>query len=625
MKIFLKFIWKNISIIVAIIIGFLTFNYFGWDKIEDDSSLLILSVGLVSIVTYISNFLRTQVNDNGKDNYYLGQNIVRREYYDSKWLKAFDNFNITLFFWIVALIPIIVLFTKADINNSVINDFINIIKDNYRLLKSIWAGAFLVSAFYCIGVLIESIKLSRLSFSQKGLLSGNRKSKNEEIVYRRVKQKYFAEFEKKFSFFKVTSLSNKVKKIENQVDIYLYIEEGKDNCGDNSEELAVYYSIVFSCEFMTLYNKIQKYFNYKRNDLDYYGKALMRYMRYYYKEKWENLNYSMLQKRIPIVSFLSAAYFDIFEMSIFEDHLSRFESYIKEFWDMHDYTKFYDSTSPYMNVVITQIFKYLFEILNNDEFWQNPEKNLSELLSIFRRLKSLDEGENRREIIEYRPNNRLGYCDELMRRFINKIANFTELNDVIIDKIQKYSPLDYRKNGELSEIIQNSILNTITEEVIFSLKSLDFMLYFLDVNKIIACLIFVIAYRERSGKKYMSIDEYKIWESHLKGCKYEIDFLDEKSIDAICEYIENSRVSHFMFESFIRWILESIDKQFNEELYYEYNKNNPRLSFGGYEIIRLLINNDYLYLFRVKNNKEIIDSLRGIKDIYEYKGEIDIF
>ena len=162
---------------------------------------------------------------------------------------------------------------------------------------------------------------------------------------------------------------------------------------------------------------------------------------------------------------------------------------------------------------------------------------------------------------------------------------------------------------------------------------LEYLLDFMQLEDIIVVLIFRLAYSERSGRKIMTIDEFKVWENAINKLTVRKDInclKNQKFIDDLCSEISNSYVSHFIFEKFIKWMWSSLFEKFDEKKYVEFIKLGKEgirknFSLGSYIIVRLLLcNYSYMslwtYEFKEENKKQIENELSSINDILSKKG-----
>lgn len=156
---------------------------------------------------------------------------------------------------------------------------------------------------------------------------------------------------------------------------------------------------------------------------------------------------------------------------------------------------------------------------------------------------------------------------------------------------------NYRKNiiynwGD-EPLKSNVCISEIIEIVEKKLSDISF----LEFEDIVVVLIFRLAYAERSRRKIMNIEEFKIWEMVINKNRFRKNIMDlQKSnfINELCSELSNSYVSHFLFKEFIEWLWDSLFKTFDDNQYIEFKKlgqDSIRRNFElkSYIIFRLLL------------------------------------
>ena len=223
---------KNISIwlvglLVLLIYGNLSIGIKGKD-------MFFMSAGLVSIITFISNFLEKQTIDiDNKDNFYLGYNIKKLKFHKNFWLKKFNELPVKLLFWAIAIIPIITIFVELKYKSKVLNEMVEIIVAHIKYIDSIWLATFIVSSFYCTAILIESVNLSRKNFSQSYLYNITNNFERYEIKIE-VKQDFKEIFNSIFNIKSILGLENNFNSNVERVINYI-VNKGNAVSASDSE------------------------------------------------------------------------------------------------------------------------------------------------------------------------------------------------------------------------------------------------------------------------------------------------------------------------------------------------------------------------------------------------------
>ena len=156
---------------------------------------------------------------------------------------------------------------------------------------------------------------------------------------------------------------------------------------------------------------------------------------------------------------------------------------------------------------------------------------------------------------------------------------------------------------------------------------LKWLLSLINNNDVCVALIFYIAYAERSGKGYMSVDTYRIWRNRISELVYKdtiYELNNDGYIDELIEKISKSRVSHFIYHQFIKWLWNSLFVNFDSIMYQQFKKLREEgirknFSLCSYMIFRsLLLDKARVYnsiLFTESENKEIQKELLQIEGI----------
>lgn len=189
----------------------------------------------------------------------------------------------------------------------------------------------------------------------------------------------------------------------------------------------------------------------------------------------------------------------------------------------------------------------------------------------------------------------------------------------------KYLP-EYLKNERVNRS-KNILLNGENSEDLMDNNALDYLLMFMKLEDIILVLTFCLAYSERSGKEVMKIEEFKIWEKSIYRLYMKENIEDLRQSEFLCELCEDSKVSHFISDEFIKWMWDSIFKPFDENIYEEFMKLGNdgirrNFSLDRYFIVRLLLctypnKSVSLFYFKEENKQKIKKELSSIKVILE--------
>lgn len=126
---------------------------------------------------------------------------------------------------------------------------------------------------------------------------------------------------------------------------------------------------------------------------------------------------------------------------------------------------------------------------------------------------------------------------------------------------------------------------------------LRWLLSLLNDDDVIVAIIFCLAYAERSGKDYMSINTYRIWKDRTRELIYKnvlCKLNNDSYVDELIKKIQKSQVSHFIYPEFVKWLCKSFFVDFDSLMYQQFKdlgdkriKNN--FSLRSYMILRSLL------------------------------------
>ena len=611
---------KNISIWL---VGLLALLIYGNLSIEiKGKDMFFMSVGLVSIITFISNFLEKQTIDN-KDNFYLGYNIKKMKFHNNLWFKKFNELPVKLLFWTIAILPIIMIGVELEYRSKVLNEMVEIIVSYIKYIDSIWLAAFIVSSFYCTALLIESVDLSRKNFSQSYLYKITNSLEMLKIKIE-IKQDFKEIFNNIFNIKSRLGLENNF--YSNVERVINYIVNKGDAVSASDSEIIEFYNIAFECEgnkIDELLNKIYKYSKCKEDKkikifIDTYMlSSILKQLQLYYHIKWNTIT----KLHVLPSGIVNIAIQDLNRLLQIEMQLHQNGEYKKIFWGIYRRKKYYfseDKTKS--NLCISRICEILEEKFRDINFL-NQYNDIDRMMKLFDVLNRVDSQTKDKRY--FSPIFKI-----LFEHIIDERSNENDFVKLFYDKMKKQVLPEYLISKR-NEVSKNILLsgNLITNNI------LEYLLNFMRLEDSIVVLIFRLAYSDRSGRAIMKIDEFKVWERVISKSTIRKDIDDlkkSKFIDELCSEISNSHVSHFIFEQFIRWMWYSLFENFDEKKYEEFIKLGEEgirrnFSLDRYIIVRLLLcNYPYrllsTYEFTVQNKKQIENKLCSIKDILYMEG-----
>lgn len=618
-----RYPWKHISIWLSIIL-----SYFIYKNIEvqlKGKEMFLMSVGLVSIMTFISNYLENQTVDiENKENYYLGYNIKKIKFHDNFWLKSFSTIPVRLYFWIIAGTPSIVLCSETSFQSEIFNNFFILFTTKIQYIKSSWLAVFIVSSFYCTALLIESVALSSGAFTCSYLYkTTNRYEKYKiELELKNHSQKLFKTI---FSFKNIINLDRDF--YANVETLISYIVNRGNEVGKTDNEKIEFYLAAFSSEQKIIDNILTRVFHYKdsepKNNIKdiityFFFKQRLKLLKYYYNQKWNIL------ARLDVVplGLIQIMEQDLQHLLRIEEEMKNNKEYKAVFWGNYRKNIIYkwEDEPLKSNVCISEIIEIVEKKLSDISFLESihTPDNMMCVFKILNQIDSEIQGAH--------------YFSDVFDIVFEHVINEKYQNDIFIkdfsEKMQnKYIPT-YIHNG-----LRTASKHELMQGEDFSNEILEYLLRFLEFEDIVVVLIFRLAYAERSHRKIMNIEEFKIWEMVINKNQFRKNIMDLQKlnfINELCYELSNSYVSHFLFKEFIEWLWYSLFKTFNGNQYIEFKKlgqDRIRRNFElkSYMILRLLLvpyHEDVFSpdLFSQINKNEIVSELAEIKDILESRG-----
>lgn len=609
---------KNISIwlvglLALLIYGNLSIGIKGKD-------MFFMSVGLVSIITFISNFLEKQTIDiDNKENFYLGYNIKKLKFHKNFWVKRFNELPVKLLFWVIAIIPIIKICVELEYKSKVLNEMVEIMVAHIKYIDSIWLAVFIVSSYYCTALLIESVDLSRKNFSQSYLYKITNKFERH-IIKIKVEQDFKEIFNKIFNIKSRLGLENNF--YSNVERVINYIVNSGYAVSASDSEIIEFYNIAFECEgnkIDDLLSKVHKYAKCKKDKkikffiYTYMLSEILELIKLYYYIKWNTL----IKLDVLPSGIVNIAIQDLSRLLEIEKNLHQNKNYKNIFWGIYTENKYnvYGKDKFESNLCISKLCAILEEKFRDINFL-NQSNDMDKMMQLFDVLNRIDSQtkDNRyfsrifKILFEHNIDDRY------------KESSFVKLfHDKMTDNYLPVYLINERNTSSKNILMSGNLITN---------NNLEYLLNFVKLEDIIVVLIFRLAYSERSGRGIMTINEFEVWKRTFNNLtvRKDIDDLKEsKFVDEICIEISKSHVSHFIYCQFIKWMWSSLFENFDENKYEEFIKLGEEgirrnFSLDSYIIVRLLLcNYPYeslsVYEFKEKNKEQIEVELYSIKDI----------
>lgn len=612
---------KNISYISAFVLYFILcpINIYKLSGKE----MFLFSAGMVTILTFIVTFFQSvTVESSNKENFYLGYNL-KRNLYDNFWIKRLYDMNIKLYLWFILIIPCLRIVTNYNYVWNILNNINDFLKKYENNIYCIWMSIVVVVCIYCAAILIESINLTRNKFK----LSNYYDPKNERAKFK-IKIEVKKEYKNYFKSILNTNIIDLFINSHNEVNVdnlNEYLFNKSTEVTSNKDELDEYLILVFKTEndcIYGIYNMINNLINsisknnkpnIKKIKLYLLGKYLEK-IKDYYVRKWKRIKQSLYYE-ISFLAICKSINYDLNVINKLENTFSNQTEDIKKIYNdiFEEHTSLDEmscsNNEKVRNVCTSRIIDVLIDMCNNSKMYEelNFEKDIYIIFNTLNRgyVSKNYISDVFDEIFKYALGceNREG---DFIKNFCKKINNN---NSFIRSEAEKCSYDKIMSGDSISD---------------FQLK---WLLSLINNNDVCVALIFYIAYAERSGKGYMSVDTYRIWRDRISELVYKdtiYELNNDGYIDELIEKISKSRVSHFIYPQFIKWLWNSLFVDFDSIMYQQFKKLREEgirknFSLCSYMIFRsLLLDKARVYnsiLFTESENKEIQKELLQIEGI----------
>lgn len=612
---------KNISYISVFVLYFILYpiNIYKLSGKE----MFLFSAGMVTILTFIVTYFQSvTVESSNKENFYWGYNL-KRNLYDNFWIKRLYDMNIKLYLWLILIIPCLRIATNYNYVWNVLNNINHFLEKYENDLYCIWMSIVVVVCIYCAAILIESINLTRNKFK----LSNYYDPKNERAKFK-IRLEVKKEYKNYFKRILNTNIIDLFIKSHNEVNVdnlNEYLFNKSTEVTSTKDELDEYLILVFKTEndcIDGIYNMINNLINsisknnkpnIKKIKLYLLGKYLEK-IKDCYVRKWKRIKQSLYYE-ISFLAICKSINYDLNVINKLENTFSNQTEDIKKIYNdiFEEHTSLDEmscsNNEKVRNVCTSRIIDVLIDMCNNSKMYEELDFD-NDIGSIFNTLNGGYDLKNYiskvfEKVFKYAfgCENREG---DFIKNFCKKINNN---NSFIRSEAEKCSYDKIMSGDSISD---------------FQLK---WLLSLINNNDVCVALIFYIAYAERSGKGYMSVDTYIIWRDRISELVYKdtiYELNNDGYIDELIEKISKSYVSHFIYPQFIKWLWNSLFVNFDSIMYQQFKKLREKgirknFSLCSYMIFRsLLLDKARVYnsiLFTESENKEIQKELLQIEGI----------
>ena len=554
--------------------------------------MFLFSAGMVTILTFIVTFLQSvTVESSNKGNFYFGYNL-KTNLHDNFWIKKLYEMNIKLFLWIIFIIPGLRIATNYSYEFKILNDISDFLKKNENNLYCIWVCFIIVVCIYCAAVLIEAINFTENKFRLSNFYTPN----NEKSKYK-IKQQVEKEYRNYFKSI-LKNIAARFKNSYNQItvnELIAYIFRKAKEVTNTQDEFNEYLECVFNAEndcIYKIYEKIDKLINsmckiknFKKIELFLLENYLEK-VKYYYMQKWSSIKrfsyYEYSFSEICKIINIDLIRLDKLENKFINQSVDIKEIYNDLFQENYSSNELFCTNSkPVRNVCIAHIIDVLIEMCKKPQMYEDLEFD-KDIYMIFNTLNRCNNLNNYISNVFVCIFNYTFKCEKRDGNFISAFCN----------KLQsKYCDQFIKNEAEICSY------NKIMSGDNISDFQLRWLLSLLNDDDVIVAIIFCLAYAERSGKDYMSINTYRIWKDRTRELIYKnvlCKLNNDSYVDELIKKIQKSHVSHFIYPEFVKWLCKSFFVDFDSLMYQQFKdlgdkriKNN--FSLRSYMILRSLL------------------------------------
>lgn len=648
----------------------------GGSLCADVPKMLVLAVGLVTLMTFISNSLFKDLSQRGSGSYFLGVNKESFHTYTDQVIKRFTESPIGLSLSAIAAIPILI--TLSDTAKSV---------DGFSLVHlgcAIWISAYFWVASLFVTVAIRCLVLDINKFSDLFIMDSNKDEWIKYMIREYVSRRYENLFQRIFNngsfirYLKQAKLNSNV--FNNLIDVI------QARCADETER-KIYFDAVFGSH-KGVSKAISEAISNLRNGLRGDGteekiigdskiqEQELSTLEHIYTNKWRAIYTTTCKNKsvIPPDSIVNMGLIDLQELHHLEekfvtgDH-SSLKAFRDIFWSnsiRHISTclTVCSFDQKHRNVPISYItdvlqggfreYGWLESLRADDPEISDSPTNRGTLILLCETLKEIDETQRNMGEGYDDPDERSATATGIAESispltrtgkescFFSKvfIPIFTQaIDQTELENSRRFLAELSQPYNELYKDARNASKAILFDPNGIYKKgdSLKALLSFLSLADIISALIITLFWRKRTHEisSTMSCDEFEIWQVAIRRASRTdgLDFLsltdDQKN--KIIEELEGNRVKagidYFASKSLVWHLGEVISSTLDSKRYCKFKAldGDAHFSLRAYLILYLLLGKDCALLLDPKII--IANSLRpdlSSNDIEKIKKELEL-
>lgn len=615
---------ESLAKYIHLFIGFADYN--GTSHI-DIPKMFVFTIGLTTLLAFISNSLFKDLLQSNQSNYYLGFNKERFYTYRDLYIKLFAASPLGLLLFPIDIIPILI----------ALFDMLKIIADSLlSFMYALWISAYFLIVSFLVIVVTKCFLIDISKFSQQFTLDGNQKDLKHRIemyISKRCESSFRGVFNNQK---RIRYLYLYITQVEFNNDIFnRLVDLVQIMCRDETER-ETYFETIFgrnngiSAAISQAIDKLASVKQFKHPKVTQQELSTIRAI---YIGKWQAIYETLKndQSIIPPNSVINMGLIDLHDLHILEEvFVKQGDPLLEDFKDIFWTNPIGSTIALYpifdpnkgQNEPISYIVWTLQYGFNNCSWMEMLKENNGENTNVFLSLcKELKEIDRTQEIISERTYttsgkqntsivaNIRGTKDEEISQHHNRF--FSRVFDSIFSQMVDCPELNNSKQllKELSKHNNDFFEDAagLSKAKIFELEgaqrkidSLEVLLSFLSLSDIVSALIIILFWRKRDDSVHstMSINEFNLWKKTIQRWGSDLDSLDTDQQNRIIKELEEnvkSNIDYFTGKALVRHLGEVMNSELNDKRYQKFKKLKGDIHFSSraYFLLYLLLNRNY--------------------------------
>ncbi len=614
---------ESLAKYIHLFIGFADYN--GTSHI-DIPKMFVFTIGLTTLLAFISNSLFKDLLQSNQSNYYLGFNKERFYTYRDLYIKLFAASPLGLLLFPIDIIPIfIALFDMLKITADSLLSF----------MCALWISAyFLIVSFLAI-VVTKCFLIDISKFSQQFTLDGNQKDLKHRIemyISKRCESSFRGVFNNQK---RIRYLYLYITQVEFDNDIFnRLVDLVQIMCRDETER-KTYFETIFGRNngiSAAISQAINKLASVKHLKYPKVARQELFTIRSIYMSKWQTIYETLKndQSIIPPNSVINMGLIDLHDLHILEGvFIEQDNSILEDFKDIFWGNRIGPTTALYpisdsnksKNESIAYIvwtLQYGFDRCHWMEILrENNDENMNVFLSLCKELKEIDKtqeiiskrtcapsGKQNIAIVTNAKDTKDKEIPQHHNRFFSRVFDsiFSQMVDCpeLNNSKQLLKKLSQPGNDFFEDAVNLSKIKLFEfEGSQKKIDSLEVLLSFLSLSDIVSALIIILFWRRRdnSVRSTMSTDEFDLWNKTIRRefNPYALDINQQNRIIEELEENVKSNIDYFADKTLVGHLGKVMNSELNDKQYQEFKnlKGDIYFSSRAYFLLYLLLNRNY--------------------------------